>query len=308
MSKPRYVQPGTTYIIQRRTSERRFFLLPTKSTNEIFMYCLAYAANRHRMLIHEFVMMSNHYHLVATDTEGRLPAFMRDFGSLVARAVNATLGRWENFWSTEAYCAPALLDSESVIEKSAYVLANPVDAGLVDAPEKWEGPTSANLNYGDVVRIPCPADMFRTKPDKTGQGAEAKRRTTLPEEVTLSLVRPALSGRLARADIRSLIKAQVSERVKSIKNTFKQAKRSFMGAAKVLRQSWNASPRTHANRRCLRPTFASRDKWRRMARVQVREVFLRSHAEALEKLRQVTNQIQFPMGAYRVVAEGFVQA
>ena len=132
MTPPRRVLPNVTYLVTRRCSERRFFLRPSRVTSEIFLYVLAVAARRHGVLVHAFCVLSNHCHLVVTDRNGHLPAFMQYLDSLVARAVNASLGRFEGFWATDgSYSAVEPLDRTDVVAKTAYVLANPVAAGLV---------------------------------------------------------------------------------------------------------------------------------------------------------------------------------
>src|SRR5512145_2127436 len=137
---PRRVLPGTTYLVTRRCSERRFFLRPSKLTNAIFLYVLAIAARRYEVAIHACCVLSNHCHLVLTDQAGRLPAFMQFLDSLVARAVNASLGRFEGFWATDgSYSAVEPLAPADVVAKVAYVLANPVAAGLVERGAEWPG-------------------------------------------------------------------------------------------------------------------------------------------------------------------------
>ena len=132
MTAPRQVLPGTTYLVTRRCSERRLFLRPSALTNGIFLYVLAVAARRHRVLVHAFCVLSNHYHLLVTDPDARLPAFMQYLDSLVARATNASLGRWEGFWSSAAsYSAVSHDSTDDIVRKAAYVIANPVSAGLV---------------------------------------------------------------------------------------------------------------------------------------------------------------------------------
>jgi putative transposase len=77
VTAPRQVLPGTTYLVTRRTSERRFFVPPCAHTNATFLYVLAIAARLHRIEIHAFCVLSNHFHLLLTDPAGRLPAFKR---------------------------------------------------------------------------------------------------------------------------------------------------------------------------------------------------------------------------------------
>ena len=93
MTAPRRVLPGTVYLITRRCSERRFFLRPSKVINEIFLYVLALSAQRHGVLVHAFCVLSNHAHLIITDPQGRLPAFMQYLDSLVGAPTESTAPR-----------------------------------------------------------------------------------------------------------------------------------------------------------------------------------------------------------------------
>ncbi len=149
MTPPRRVLPGASYLITRRCSERRFFLKPSRATNEIFLYVLALAARRYGILVHAFCVLSNHCHLIITDLDARLPAFMQYLESLVARAVNASLGRFEGFWATDgSYSAVEPVDPSDVVAKTAYVLADPVAAGLVRRGADWPGLWTAHEQIG----------------------------------------------------------------------------------------------------------------------------------------------------------------
>jgi len=139
MTAPRQILPGTTYLVTRRCSERRFFLRPSYRTNAIFRYILAVAATRYDVRVHAFCVLSNHFHLVVTDPHARLPEFHRYLDALVARATNCSLGRWESFWDPDGYSAVRLESNADVMEKMVYVLANPVAAGLVRHGREWPG-------------------------------------------------------------------------------------------------------------------------------------------------------------------------
>src|SRR5690349_5667955 len=134
MTAPRQVLPGTTYLVTRRCAQREFMLRPSnRTTNPVFMYLLAFAARRYGIQVHAFCVMSNHFHLIVTDPHARLPAFHQLLDALVARALNAALGRWEAFWAPNSYSAVRLESADDIVDKAAYVLANPVAAGLVGA-------------------------------------------------------------------------------------------------------------------------------------------------------------------------------
>src|SRR5512135_2878831 len=139
MTAPRQILPGTTYLVTRRCAQRQFLLRPSRATNQTFLYVLALAAARYRVRVHAFCVLSNHVHLVVSDPEANLPAFHQFLDALIARAVNASLGRWEAFWAPDTYSAVRLVSPRDVVDKAAYVLANPVEAGLVAAGAAWPG-------------------------------------------------------------------------------------------------------------------------------------------------------------------------
>ena len=131
MTLPRQFLKGKTYFVTRRCTHRKFFLKPTKRTTQIFLYCLAVAAKRTGVKIHTVIVMSNHYHVIFTDQETKAPEFYGWVHKYVAKAINASLGRWENMWSSEKPSVVTLPDESDVLDKIVYVLSNPVKARLV---------------------------------------------------------------------------------------------------------------------------------------------------------------------------------
>ena len=99
MSLARRIVPGSMYLISRRTLDRMFLLRPDDFIVRTFYYVLALAAAEYGILLHGFVCLSNHFHLVLTDPTGVLPLFMERLDGLMGRAVNAYRGRWEYCFS-----------------------------------------------------------------------------------------------------------------------------------------------------------------------------------------------------------------
>jgi REP element-mobilizing transposase RayT len=131
LALPRIVRPGRTYLVTRRCSERRFFLKPSPIVEQVYTYCLAVASERFDAEIHAFCVLSNHQHIVLTDPHGVLPRFMHWLDKSIAACLNAFYARFEPLWVPGSYSAVHLVDAEDIIDKTAYVLANPVEAGLV---------------------------------------------------------------------------------------------------------------------------------------------------------------------------------
>ena len=113
MTLPRRIVPGTTYQLTRRTLDRRFYLQPSAELRQIFVYALAFAADKHGIQVHSFACMSNHPHDVVTDARGVMPDFMRDFHRELAMGAKALYGISENIWAAEKASAVELVGQQA---------------------------------------------------------------------------------------------------------------------------------------------------------------------------------------------------
>ena len=91
--------------------------------------------------MHAVTLMSTHEHLIVTDTKGRHPEFLQQLHRLVSLGTKV-LRKWEGpTWEPEQASVVRLLTEQAIIEKLAYVMANPVKAGLVRHARDWPGIT-----------------------------------------------------------------------------------------------------------------------------------------------------------------------
>jgi putative transposase len=283
---PRQILPGRTYLVTRRCLLRHFFLRPGAVVNQVFAYVLALAAQRYGVQVHAFCVLSNHVHLVVSDPHASLPAFQQFLAGLVARALNAHLGRWEYFWAPGTYSAVALGSPQDVIAKAAYTLANPVAAGLVHAGHLWPGLWSAPDSIGTTIRVKRPDHFF----DEEG---------FLQEYVDLELVVPA--GFSSAQEFRDRLQAELARQEQAARQEIP----TFLGVARVRAQSPFARPRPGEPRRQLAPRVAARDKWKRIELLQRLKTFLSDYCEALLVWRQGEVDPVFPAGTYLMrVAHG----
>ncbi len=286
MTPARRILGGKSYLITRRCSERRFFLKPSKRTAGIVQYALGLYAQRHGVLIHAYCVLSNHLHLVLSDPRGHLPDFQRDLDSLIAKATNSALGRWDAFWERVSYSAVELVTPDAIFEKIVYTLANPVAAGLVRRASQWPGCWSDPRNIGaPPVTIERPGVFF----DKKGY---------MPVSVELRLLPPpafADDPSFVERLLESLRDAETAEAARLAREG-----RTFMGIARVLAQSFFARPAAGEPRRVLSPRIACRDERRRVEALQRLVEFQRAYREALEAWRAGVRDILFPHGTWQM--------
>jgi putative transposase len=54
MTAPRQVLPSSIYLVTRRCTQRQFLLRPSPLVNQVFTFCLAYAASKTGVLVHGY--------------------------------------------------------------------------------------------------------------------------------------------------------------------------------------------------------------------------------------------------------------
>ncbi len=272
-------------MVTRRCAQRQFLLRPSKVVNQVVLYLLAHAAERFLIDVHCYCVLSNHYHLIVTDRLGNLPAFTQLLNCLVARALNAYYGRRENVWTPGSYSAVTLVGEEDVIDKTVYVLANPVAAGLVSHGDEWPGLRSSPQDFGTCREIIRPAFFFQDN-------------GSMPDRVSLNISAPPLQSGLSQEQLTSLVEKNLESKEADIRNDMDRRGRRFAGVRAVRRQSPLARPGNAEPYRKLNPRFACRDKERRIDALLKYKRFLREYRSALTEFCAGLREALFPFGTY----------
>ncbi len=218
-----------------------------------------------------------------TDPDANLPAFQQFLDGLVARALNASLGRWEAFWAPDTYSAVRLVSPADVVDKAAYVLANPVEAGLVATGSAWPGLWSAPERIGgESFVVERPKHFFDPKGG-------------LPDRVMLQLTVPPgfhSAEQLRGALVRALERRETDARSRH------RGRGGFLGVARVLAQKPFARPAPGEPRRGLNPRIAAHDKWKRIEALGRLVEFLRAYRAAWTARTSGARDALFPRGTY----------
>lgn len=284
MSKPRQIIPGSTYLITRRTSGRKYLLKPTPMVRQVFCYCLAHAAKTYNIQIHGYCVMSNHYHIVATDPDGKLPAFMSWLNEFIAKALNCVWGRWEYFWAPNTYSAVRLETPDDVVDKLIYTLTNPVKACLVSDSSKWPGVTSRTVPFGAKQQFQMPQAFFR----KNGP---------LPKTASIILEVPQ-ANKQSCSEFKTLLNKRLKETELDLRDFAKSQKRAFVGITAVKAMHHTDKPNSYEVKRNLNPHVASKDSGALRNALYRLRWFRSEYAAARERLDKGENSAVFPFGTY----------
>ncbi len=284
MTPPRRIVPGTTYLVSRRCTQREFLLTPTDLTTAILKFVLAVASKRYGVHLHAACVMSNHLHLVLTDRRGELPRFCQFLIGVLARAMNASYGRWESFWAPGSYSAVELVSARVVVEKAAYALANPAAAGLVEHGAEWPGLWTAPEQIGAGGEIVERPDGFFSKSG------------TMPEREALVFTVPA--GFASAKIFREAVATRLTELERQAAKDLRSQGKTVLGVHGVRRQKHTDRPAPGEPRRKLNPSVAAGDEEDRIEALKELSEFRAAYREALAALRAGDSHVVFPTGTY----------
>jgi REP element-mobilizing transposase RayT len=266
-------------MLTRRCSRRTFRLRPSAATNDIFRYCIAYAARKTGVIVHAVCVMSNHQHIVLTDVQGRIPDFARELHRMTAKAMNANQGQWENLWSAEPCHLLELGDDNDTIDKIAYLAANPVDAGLVASPEEWPGVmrVAKECVISEIVRRP--ASYF---------GEES----SCPARLELRVEPLPIDDFVAR------VVSAIDRKVHAARAKASGLGWRFLGAAKVMATSFAKRAKSYESRRKIVPRVAAKSMFLRRRMLTEIRVFRCRYHEAIRQWRTGLREVEFPEGTW----------
>ncbi|XYH95904.1 transposase [Sorangium sp. So ce1128] len=289
MSQPREIAPGATYLITRRIVRRHLLLRPDAAITQLLVYALAVSTRRYGIEVHALCAMSSHLHLVVTDAQGVLPRFLQFFHRIVALGTKV-LRKWEGpVWDHEATSVVRLLTRAAVVEKIAYVLANPVAAGLVQHACEWPG---AKVEVSDLGRGALRAARPAAYLDPENP--------QWPEEITLLLALPPAIEQDSAETFRCQVAAELERQEAQAHAELQRRGLHFLSAERASEVSpYDRATSSEALGDC-NPTFAvgreQGDAWR-VAATAVR-AFRSLYRAALERWRAGIRSAVFPPGTW----------
>jgi putative transposase len=141
---PRLTVPGYPHhIIQRGNNRQAIFSGP--KDYELLLGLIDEHARKQHVAVHAYVLMSNHFHLLATpETEQGIPQMMQAVGRRYVRNYNLSQGRSGTLW--EGRYRSTLIQAERyLLACMVYIDLNPVRAGMVAEPADY--PWSSHQHY-----------------------------------------------------------------------------------------------------------------------------------------------------------------
>ena len=291
MSDASEYPPGAYYTIERCVLHRQFRLLPEAALNDAFAMAMVEACRRTGVELIVWAVMSNHFHALVRDPEGRLPEWTRDVHAVVARFLNARHATEPGvpLWDRREHNHTRIQGLARIVERATYILANPVAAELVASPWEWPGLLTprAHLGRGTGETHERPEFFFRADGPVPGSG------------VLVSHSPAGVDPEVFRAQVF----AGVAERVAEVQRRMQLAGRSFLGIWGVRRLHRSSRPRKRRDRNAgraveRRPTLLGSTPEETEAMLAADQTFRERYRAALERLRARAADVLFPPGTF----------
>lgn len=133
--------------------QERFLLRPGGAERELILGVVGRGLALYaRVMLHAFVYLSNHMHMLLSSKDPtQLAPFIGYVNGQVGRLIGRRHGWSGTFWSSRARVVP-VLDDDSAEGRLRYILSHGVKEGLVACPEDWPGASSTPALLGERLR------------------------------------------------------------------------------------------------------------------------------------------------------------
>lgn len=151
--------PNTPYHLAARSNNRDWFAIPLSQVWTIFCDYLWFVHHAHKVRIHSFVLMHNHFHLIASFPDGNLSSAMNYLMRETSRVLAFESQRINHVYGARVF--RSCLGSNHYFEHAyKYVYRNPVEAGLCQRVEEYPFSTLSGLLGQHRLQVPVEQDAL----------------------------------------------------------------------------------------------------------------------------------------------------
>jgi REP-associated tyrosine transposase len=157
--QPRIVVPGLPYHVTHRGNDGApTFFGP--QNYESYLRLLELAAQRYGTVVHAYVLMTNHVHLLLTPREpNSLSRTLQYVASIYSGHINERFGRTGTLWGPRFRSTPIDAD-EYCLACYRYIELNPVRAGIASAPSDYRWSSYRINGLGEISTLVVPHPTY----------------------------------------------------------------------------------------------------------------------------------------------------
>lgn len=146
------------HIIQRGNNRESIFV--DAADDELLLGLIDEHARQQRVAVHAYVLMDNHFHLLATpESDDGIPQLMQSVGRRYVRNFNLRHGRTGTLWEGR-YRSTLIQPDRYLFPCMVYMDLNPVRSGKVSEPGDYRWSSYAHYTGRQIDKLITPHPLY----------------------------------------------------------------------------------------------------------------------------------------------------
>ena len=158
-TRPRIDLAGYHHIINRGVNRSTVF--NDSADKEMFLRIVNKAALIHRVILHDYCLMNNHYHMLIETEKENLSTFMRIVSANYSQYFNKRHRRSGHLWQ-DRYQSKYITSEEYLYTLIRYIEYNPVKAALTKKVGEYPYTLSSSI-FSAKEHLPCSNESLLVK-------------------------------------------------------------------------------------------------------------------------------------------------
>ena len=298
-----YEREDLVFFSTTRTLNSKLWFVNNPRLQERMLAFLARYQEMFGVVIYAFIVMGNHYHLLAAFPRNNKKAFFTAFNAIIARLTNTYVREFEGgkLWGRRARSIP-MGDHIDIKHQFFYTALNPVGASLTHRLSEYEGYNSWHDALTNKKR------SFKIFLRQTYYNRKRRNPRTTKEQctVTHTLAYSRLPGyeHLSQKDYLSMMIKELEERRVKLVEERSAAGQGFATPAKLREQRPGAKPRftKTSKRNSKRPLILTRCAELKKQFLEWYFTMRQKYKLASLRYRSGVLDAEFPPGTYRPIS------
>jgi len=298
MSRPlRDITPEKVHLLTCRTRNSEILFVPRPKITNCIGGVIAKYAKKYDISLYAVIVLGNHYHILASSKDGKLPLFAENIGREIAKRVNRLLKRKGSLWGRR-YDDQLVIEKYDALEGLLYTLTNPTKHKLLAHSKLWPGLSTYKQSIGGK---PQKYTFFKhsaySKAKRLASIDEIVRKSDFEEQHLLKIKPIPLHENLSAEHRNELLNNELEKRTRKLCREIRAAGGSFMGRKKVINQKITGQYPKDSNK-SNRPLCYTKSVEALKLFKEKYYAFLATYKEASRRYRLGLKNVEFPPNCF----------
>lgn len=297
-----YEAPDTVFFITTRTINSRLWFIRNRRLTRKILAFLAKYQEKYGVIIYGFVLMGNHYHLLAKFPRGNKSIFLKAFNAIIPKLTKSNVKSFEDgkIWARRARPIAVPLNKD-ILNYFFYLCLNPVYAGLLKNIKDYDLYSSFFDAVGGISRKFEITDLEKFNSRKRYN--KKLKKADFTKTYTLTYSRLPGFEEMEQKEYEALMYKRLNKETHKVIKQREEEGKGFLGLSKLLKIKVGSKPRETktSTRKSKRPLFLCSCEETLKACLDWYFAMLDAYKKASKRYLAGNLEVNFPPGTYKPV-------